>query len=118
MKSVQKLWAELSAKTELTEHKVELAKIDDINNIAKDIVRLNKNMLTQSQEMQNKFKELSGAVRVSEQLVKDFNRMKGEVESAAKELGVDISGIIKTSEQYSQDTEQTIKDMKKRWGVK
>ena len=128
MKQVEKIWAELSAKAqevetpqevELSEEqKVELSNLSVLKDVAKDSVRLNRVMLGYDGELENKFKELSSSVRASEQIVNDFNRMKADLESAAKELGVDVSGDIKQLSSPIMEVEQTIRDMKKRWGVK
>lgn len=128
MKQVEKIWAELSAKAqevetpqeiELSEEqKVELSNLSILKDLAKDSVRFNRAMLEHDGELVNKFKELSSSVRASEQIVNDFNRMKGDLESAAKELGVDVSGDIKQLSSPIMEVEQTIRDMKKRWGVK
>lgn len=128
MKQVEKIWAELSAKAqevetpqeiELSEEqKVELSNLSILKDLAKDSVRFNRAMLEHNRELVNKFKELSSSVRASEQIVNDFNRMKGDLESAAKELGVDVSGDIKQLSSPIMEVEQTIRDMKKRWGVK
>jgi len=135
MKQVEKVWAELSAKAqevetpqestelseekvELQEKKIELSNLSVLKDVSKDSVRLNRVMLEHNGELVNKFKELSSSVRVSEQIVADFNRMKADLESAAKELGVDVSGDIKQLSSPIMEVEQTIRDMKKRWGVK
>ena len=135
MKQVEKIWAELSAKAqevetpqestelseekvELQEKKIELSNLSVLKDVSKDSVRLNRVMLEHNGELVNKFKELSSSVRVSEQIVADFNRMKADLESAAKELGVDVSGDIKQLSSPIMEVEQTIRDMKKRWGVK
>jgi hypothetical protein len=102
----------------LSTQKVELSNLSILKDLAKDSVRFNRAMLEHNTELVNKFKELSSSVRASEQIVNDFNRMKGDLESAAKELGVDVSGDIKQLSSPIMEVEQTIRDMKKRWGVK
>jgi hypothetical protein len=113
------VFAKLSAeKVELKEKKIELSNLSLLKDVAKDSIRLNRVMLEHNGELVNKFKELSSSVRASEQIVNDFNRMKADLESAAKELGVDVSGDIKQLSSPIMEVEQTIRDMKKRWGVK
>lgn len=118
-KTEKAVFAKLSTeKVELQEKKIELSNLSVLKDVSKDSVRLNRVMLEHNGELENKFKELSSSVRVSEQIVADFNRMKGDLESAAKELGVDVSGDIKQLSSPIMEVEQTIRDMKKRWGVK
>ena len=111
--SLNKVMAKLAE-----EKKVELSNLSILKDLAKDSVRFNRAMLEHNRELVNKFKELSSSVRASEQIVNDFNRMKADLESAAKELGVDVSGDIKQASSPIMEVEQTIRDMKKRWGVK
>lgn len=122
MKSVQKIWAELSAKAqevELSEEqKVELSTLSKLEDLARDIVRLNNVVLGHNTDMRNKSQELQSSVSATEGAISDWSKMKNDVQTAAKEFGVDISGDIKQAESFVREAEQTIKDMKKRWGVK
>ena len=124
MKQVEKIWAELSAKeaskeVELSEEqKVELSTLSKLEDLARDIVRLNNVVLGHNTDMRNKSQELQSSVNATESAISDWNKMKSETQAAAKEFGVDISGDIKQAESFIREAEQTVKDMKKRWGVK
>ena len=104
-------------KEELSSEKVELAKISDLDFLAKDVTRINNKVLDQNRKLRNELEGLKSASRVALGLISDYERIKKELESAAKDLGFDISTNIKGPDQLIKVAEQDIKDVKKRWGI-
>ena len=99
MKKVENIWAELSAKTELTEHKVELANISDLLSQVKE-----------GRKMANKAKisinSLKAQSKTTADLIDNFGngayfevtQALTKIKSAAKELGLENSPEIKELE--------------------
>jgi hypothetical protein len=119
MKSVEKIWAELSAKvsTELSEVKVELSIVNEIK--------------SQSSEANSKYevavkstfaaiKEIDSAIQTMETVIRTSRDavIKGEqVERAADELGIQLdSSVVKAIQDafnVQQAAEQNLKDLNK-----
>jgi hypothetical protein len=119
MKSVQKIWAELSANasTELSEVKVELSIVNEIK--------------SQSSEANSKYevavkstfaaiKEIDSAIQTMETVIRTSRDavIKGEqVERAADELGIQLdSSVVKAIQDafnVQQAAEQNLKDLNK-----
>lgn len=107
----------LFGKTELKSDKVELAKLSDLDNVARDVVRINNKVLDQNRKLRNELEGLKSVSRAAIDAIADYERMKSELKQAAKDFGFDISNDIKGAEQQVKAAEQDVKDIKKRWGI-
>lgn len=112
MKSIQKIWAELSAKaqesTELSEEvKVELSAVSDLKELisdAKRIISLQEDGVQWGQKAESQYNEVMkvvtdaegitrGALRQAGNLKTESEKVFNKIEVAAKELGINPNDI-------------------------
>ena len=123
MKSVEKIWAELSAKqventqeVELSEEqKVELSLLDDIKSDIQSLMKLAEDLGDDSRDIISARSRMVKKIDSIESGIKPINSMISDYEAKAKDLGIDgtpkvitnakneISKIRKTAERFRSD---------------
>ena len=101
----------------LSDKRTDLASMSQLDDIARDFIRLNRILLDSNRAIQNARKEAQKAVFTVNNLKSMYEANKREILQAAKELGVDVSSKVNANDRYLEEVEQIIKDLRK-YGVK
>lgn len=145
MKSVQKIWAELSAKevsqdvaqesTELSTEKVELSLIDDVQRISDTTVQLDSRFqkvyadfykqwqktVTLGKDLEDAYNEMTEYLDFYNEVEGDVTRISEKVGQQARELGIDpmsIKGIKEMLKAYENMEDNAIQAKQRLGDVK
>jgi hypothetical protein len=85
--NIEKVYNKLPKKVNLKNHKVDLAKTDELDNLFFDIVSMD-------EEIDNIYSDLRSVSTNTNVVIEEFKKIANEIKQSAEELGVDFETIV------------------------